>query len=46
MIELIIVLLIILWLGGLFLHIAGSFIHILLAAAVILFFLRIFTMRY
>jgi uncharacterized protein DUF5670 len=39
-IEIIAVILLILWLGGLFLHIAGGFIHILLVIAIIVFLLR------
>jgi hypothetical protein len=40
LIELIALILIIMWLGGFGLHIAGSFIHILLVAAVIIFLVR------
>lgn len=39
-IEIIAIVLLIMWLGGFFLHIAGSFIHILLVIAIILFLLR------
>jgi len=39
-IETIAVILIILWLAGLLLHIAGGFIHILLIIAIVVFLLR------
>jgi len=39
-IEVIALILLILWLGGFALHIAGAFIHILLILAVIVFLLR------
>jgi hypothetical protein len=39
-IEIIAVVLLIMWLGGFALHIAGAFIHILLVLAVIVFLLR------
>jgi hypothetical protein len=39
-IEIVAVVLLILWLGGFALHIAGAFIHILLVLAVIVFLLR------
>jgi hypothetical protein len=38
--EIIAIVLIILWLGGFGLHIAGNFIHVLLIIAVILFLLH------
>lgn len=40
MIEIIAVILVVMWLGGFALHIAGGFIHILLVIAVIVFLLR------
>jgi hypothetical protein len=39
-IEIIAVVLLIMWLGGFALHIAGAFIHVLLVLAVIVFLLR------
>lgn len=39
-IEIIAIVLLILWAGGFALHIAGSFIHILLVVAIIVFLLR------
>jgi hypothetical protein len=39
-IEIIAIVLLIMWLGGFFLHIAGGFIHILLVLAIIVFLLR------
>jgi hypothetical protein len=36
----IVIILIILWLGGFLLHIAGAFIHILLVIAVVVFLMR------
>ena len=39
-IEIIAVVLLIMWLGGFALHIAGAFIHILLVLAIIVFLLR------
>jgi hypothetical protein len=39
-IEIIAVVLLVLWLGGFALHIAGAFIHVLLVLAVIVFLLR------
>jgi hypothetical protein len=39
-IEIVAVVLLIMWLGGFALHIAGAFIHILLVLAVIVFLLR------
>ncbi len=39
-IEIIAIVLIVMWLGGFALNIAGGFIHILLAIAVIVFLLR------
>ncbi len=39
-IEIIAIVLLIMWFGGFFLHIAGGFIHILLVLAVIVFLLR------
>jgi len=38
--EIIAIILIVLWLGGFALHIAGAFIHILLVVAIIVFLLR------
>ncbi|MEK9209180.1 MAG: lmo0937 family membrane protein [Patescibacteria group bacterium] len=40
LLSIIIIVLVISWLGGFFLHIAGGFIHILLVIAVIVFLLR------
>jgi hypothetical protein len=40
LLDVIVVILIILWLGGFALHIAGAFIHILLVIAVVVFLLR------
>ncbi|HUD05126.1 MAG TPA: lmo0937 family membrane protein [Patescibacteria group bacterium] len=40
MIEIIAVVLLVLWLGGFALHIAGAFIHVLLVLAIIVFLLR------
>ncbi len=39
-IEIIAVILLIMWVGGFALHIAGAFIHVLLVLAVIVFLLR------
>lgn len=39
-IEIIVIVLLITWFGGFFLHIAGKFIHILLVIAIIVFLLR------
>lgn len=39
-IEIIAIILLIMWLGGFSLHIAGGFIHILLVIAIIVFLLR------
>ncbi len=39
-IEIIAIILLIMWLGGLFLHIAGGLIHILLVIAIVVFLLR------
>jgi hypothetical protein len=39
-IEIVAVVLLVMWLGGFALHIAGAFIHILLVLAVIVFLLR------
>ncbi len=39
-IEIIAIVLLIMWFGGLSLHIAGSFIHILLVIAIIVFLMR------
>lgn len=39
-IEIIAIVLLIMWLGGFSLHIAGRFIHILLVIAIIVFLLR------
>jgi len=39
-VNIIIIILLILWLGGFALHIAGAFIHILLVIAVVVFLLR------
>jgi hypothetical protein len=39
-IEIIAVVLLVLWLGGFALHIAGAFIHVLLVLAIIVFLLR------
>jgi len=39
-IEIIAVVLLIMWLGGFALHIAGAFIHVLLVLAIIVFLLR------
>lgn len=41
--EIIAGLLIIFWIGGLFLHIAGGLIHLLLVVAIVLFAARFFT---
>ncbi|HUD05124.1 MAG TPA: lmo0937 family membrane protein [Patescibacteria group bacterium] len=38
--EIIAIILIVMWLGGFTLHIAGKFIHVLLIIAVVLFLLR------
>lgn len=40
MIEIIAVVLVVMWLGGFALHIAGGFIHVLLVIAIIVFLLR------
>lgn len=40
--EIIAVVLLVMWLGGLLLHIAGGLIHVLLVIAVVLFLLRFF----
>lgn len=40
MLNLLIVLALVFWLGGFFLHIAGGLIHILLVVAVVLFVVR------
>lgn len=40
LLDIIIIVLIILWLGGFALHIAGAFIHLLLVIAVIVFLMR------
>ena len=40
MIEIIAIVLLIMWLGGFALHIAGSLIHILLVIAIVVFLLR------
>jgi hypothetical protein len=40
-IEIIAIVLVVLWLGGFSLHIAGKFIHVLLIIALILFLLHI-----
>lgn len=39
-IEVIAIILLIMWFGGIMLHIAGAFIHILLVLAIIVFLLR------
>lgn len=39
-IEVIAIILLIMWLGGFALHVAGGFIHILLVLAIIVFLLR------
>jgi hypothetical protein len=39
-IEIIAVVLLIMWLGGFALHIAGAFIHVLLVLAILVFLLR------
>jgi uncharacterized protein DUF5670 len=41
-IEIIAAILLLMWIGGLVLHIAGSFIHILLVLAIVVFLLRFF----
>ncbi|HEX9008701.1 MAG TPA: lmo0937 family membrane protein [Patescibacteria group bacterium] len=41
LLDLIIVILIIMWLGGFTFHVAGSLIHLLLVIAVIVFIIRI-----
>jgi len=38
--DIIVIILLILWLGGFALHIAGVFIHILLVIAIVVFLLR------
>jgi hypothetical protein len=40
LLNIIVVILLILWLGGFALHIAGAFIHILLVIAIVVFLLR------
>ena len=40
LLNIIVVILLILWLGGFALHIAGGFIHILLVIAIVVFLLR------
>ena len=40
LIDIIVIILIVMWLGGFALHIAGGFIHILLVVAVIVFLVR------
>jgi len=40
LLNIIVVVLLILWLGGFVLHIAGEFIHILLVIAIVVFLLR------
>ncbi|HET7099291.1 MAG TPA: lmo0937 family membrane protein [Patescibacteria group bacterium] len=40
LIDIIVIVLVIMWLGGFSMHIAGSFIHLLLVIAVIVFLLR------
>jgi uncharacterized protein DUF5670 len=42
LLTVIILVLLVLWLGGIAFHIAGAFINILLIAAVILLFMRLF----
>ncbi len=42
LLEIIAVILLVLWLGGFGLHIAGSLIHVLLVIAIVLFVLRFF----
>jgi hypothetical protein len=42
LLEIIALVLVVLWLGGFSLHIAGGFIHILLVIAVVVFILRFF----
>lgn len=42
LLEIIAIVLLVLWLGGFALHIAGGLIHILLVVAVILFVMRFF----
>jgi hypothetical protein len=39
-IEILAIILIVMWLGGFALHIAGGFIHILLVLAIVVFLLR------
>lgn len=41
-IEIIVVFLLIMWIGGFSLHVAGKFIHLLLVLALIIFILRFF----
>lgn len=41
MLDIIIIILLIMWLGGFSLHIAGGLIHILIVIALILFILRL-----
>lgn len=41
MLDIIILILLVLWLGGFFLHIAGGLIHILIIIAIVLFVIRI-----
>ena len=40
LIDIIVIILIVMWLGGFALHIAGGLIHILLVVAIIVFLLR------
>lgn len=42
LLEIIAIILVVLWLGGFALHIAGGLIHILLIIAIVLFLLRFF----
>jgi len=42
MLELLAVILLVMWIGGLVLHVGGTLIHILLVAAVVFFALRFF----
>jgi hypothetical protein len=42
LLETIAIILVVIWLGGFLLHIAGGLIHILLVIAVVLFLVRLF----
>jgi hypothetical protein len=42
LLQLIAIVLVLMWLGGFSLHIAGSFIHLLLVVAIVLFVIRFF----